>query len=181
MKDIKELALQEAKNLLGEPLNIEQAEHYETFATRLIAAYLAEQEPVAIIGMDYTGAYILHGAPNNLQQGTKLFTAPLEPAPKETALSMYKRFEVEYETADPVERLRAFCSFALDGQDWLDVEPFFDALTERLAARVPDGCVVVPREATDEMLLAAESVKQYELSTPRLRWEAMIAAWEVKP
>lgn len=46
---------------------------------------------------------------------------------------------------------------------------------------IPDGCVVVPREATDEMLLAAESVKQYELSTPRLRWEAMLAAGEVKP
>lgn len=28
----------------------------------------------------------------------------------------------------PVERLRFFCSLAMNGQDWLDVEPFFDAL-----------------------------------------------------
>jgi len=30
------------------------------------------------------------------------------------------------EEADPVERLRFFCSLALSGQDWLDVEPFID-------------------------------------------------------
>lgn len=29
---------------------------------------------------------------------------------------------------DPLERLRFFCSLAMNGQDWLDVEPFFDAL-----------------------------------------------------
>lgn len=29
----------------------------------------------------------------------------------------------------PLERLRAFCSLAMNGQDWLDVEPFFDALS----------------------------------------------------
>ena len=29
---------------------------------------------------------------------------------------------------DPVERLRFYCSLAMQGQDWLDVEPFFDAL-----------------------------------------------------
>lgn len=28
----------------------------------------------------------------------------------------------------PLERLRFFCSLAMNGQDWLDVEPFFDAL-----------------------------------------------------
>lgn len=30
---------------------------------------------------------------------------------------------------DPIERLRFFCSLAMNGQDWLDVEPFFDAIT----------------------------------------------------
>jgi hypothetical protein len=29
---------------------------------------------------------------------------------------------------DPLERLRFFCSLAMTGQDWLDVEVFFDAL-----------------------------------------------------
>jgi len=30
------------------------------------------------------------------------------------------------EETDPVERLRFFCSLALSGQDWLDVEPFIE-------------------------------------------------------
>lgn len=29
---------------------------------------------------------------------------------------------------DPIERLRFYCSLAMSGQDWIDVEPFFDAL-----------------------------------------------------
>lgn len=32
------------------------------------------------------------------------------------------------EELDPIERLRFFCSIAMRAQDWLDVEPFFDAL-----------------------------------------------------
>ena len=28
------------------------------------------------------------------------------------------------EEPDPLERLRFFCSLAMKGQDWLDVEPF---------------------------------------------------------
>jgi len=32
-----------------------------------------------------------------------------------------------HEETDPIERLRFFCSKAMSGQDWLDVEPFFDA------------------------------------------------------
>ena len=27
---------------------------------------------------------------------------------------------------DPLERLRFFCSIAMNNQDWLDVEPLFD-------------------------------------------------------
>lgn len=29
---------------------------------------------------------------------------------------------------DPLERLRFFCSCAMNSQDWFDVEPFFDAI-----------------------------------------------------
>jgi hypothetical protein len=36
-----------------------------------------------------------------------------------------------YEEQDPVERLRFFCSLAMKGQDWLDVEPFFDAIKQQ--------------------------------------------------
>jgi hypothetical protein len=34
----------------------------------------------------------------------------------------------------PIERLRFFCSLAMSSQDWLDVEPFLDALTPLVAA-----------------------------------------------
>jgi hypothetical protein len=50
----------------------------------------------------------------------------------EPAIEQFKRFGADEET-DPIERLRAFCSFAMKGQDWLDVEPFFDALSQRQA------------------------------------------------
>lgn len=32
---------------------------------------------------------------------------------------------------DPIERLRFFCSLAMQGQDWLDVEEFFDDVIEQ--------------------------------------------------
>jgi hypothetical protein len=35
----------------------------------------------------------------------------------------------------PVERLRFFCSIAMTPQDWLDVEPFFDAVKPRQSNR----------------------------------------------
>lgn len=40
------------------------------------------------------------------------------------------------EEKDPVERLRFFCSLAMNGQDWLDVEPFFDAIKQQDAEPV---------------------------------------------
>ena len=43
-------------------------------------------------------------------------------------------------------------------------------------APIPEGWQPVPKNPTDEMLDAAEEVKQYELGTPRMRWEAMLAA-----
>lgn len=36
-----------------------------------------------------------------------------------------------YDEVDPVERLRFFCSLAMQGKDWLDVEQFFDAIKQR--------------------------------------------------
>ena len=53
--------------------------------------------------------------------------AALEAEPKQSALTRFKECEGNTET-DPLERLRFFCSLAMNGQDWLDVEPFFDAL-----------------------------------------------------
>lgn len=56
----------------------------------------------------------------------------------ESALARYKFLNIEGEESCPVERLRGFLSLALSGQDWLDVEPFLDALT-RPAPGVPEG------------------------------------------
>jgi hypothetical protein len=50
---------------------------------------------------------------------------------RETAMQRYAQFGVEDDDLDPVERLRAFCSLAMNGQDWCDVEPFFDAIIEQ--------------------------------------------------
>lgn len=54
---------------------------------------------------------------------------------KATTESALDRFNVAgaHEEPSPVERLRFFCSLAMNMQDWLDVEPFFDALTESQA------------------------------------------------
>ena len=40
------------------------------------------------------------------------------------------------EEPDPLERLRFFCSLAMDGQDWIDVEPFFDDVQTLLTPNV---------------------------------------------
>lgn len=55
-----------------------------------------------------------------------------------TARQQYDELNVVED--DPLERLRLFCSIAMNGQDWLDVEPFFDALRGLDAQRV-DGYV----------------------------------------
>ena len=45
----------------------------------------------------------------------------------ETALAQFENNGAT-EGLSPLERLRFFCSLAMSGQDWLDVEPFFAAL-----------------------------------------------------
>lgn len=60
------------------------------------------------------------------------------------------------EECGPIERLRFFCSLAMDTQDWLDVEPFFDALRAQ-AVSVPDGWKLVPVEATKDMVAYGNS------------------------
>jgi hypothetical protein len=70
-----------------------------------------------------------------------LFAAP--PAPQPDALSRYRANSDGCEPDTPKERLRAFCSVAMAGQDWLDAESFFDALPDDTAllrqARLPEG------------------------------------------
>lgn len=46
-----------------------------------------------------------------------------------SSMDDYREFCIDGEAEDPIERLRFFCSIAMSGQDWLDSEPFFDAVT----------------------------------------------------
>lgn len=46
---------------------------------------------------------------------------------KEPAIKRYEELGGDVEQ-NPLERLRFFCSLAMDSQDWFDVEPFFDAV-----------------------------------------------------
>ena len=71
-----------------------------------------------------------------------------------TALSLYEKFGA-CEEKDPIERLRAFCSFAMSGQDWIDVEQFFNA-------------VIADREA---------SVKAYKASLKPCIYVGEPSAW----
>jgi hypothetical protein len=52
---------------------------------------------------------------------------------KTPALERFMALGADEET-DPIERLRFFCSKAMDGRDWLDVEPFIDAVAAIEAA-----------------------------------------------
>ena len=252
MKDIKELALKTLDAMAEDGLQVHNITYesgntgveldepaLDEFATRLIAAYLADpvawrthhDEPMLFPTINEAWQYC-----EDDEGPEPLFAAPVkdslttEPAPSEfsaeqrdkdwsafkgaapsseevqSSLKWLRKAEFgamqEYASriADMIECLAAHTDYletviSEHGADmWAQGEEYavlsakcakalirVGELEQLLAARVPDGCVVVPREATDEMLLAAESVKQYELSTPRLRWEAMIAAWEVKP
>lgn len=57
-------------------------------------------------------------------QALKDAVAPSVPSSeRRTAKEQFDELAVEDTT--PLERLRFFCSLAMSGQDWLDVEPFF--------------------------------------------------------
>jgi hypothetical protein len=54
--------------------------------------------------------------------------APVTPSHAAQRTAKQRFDELMVEDTTPLERLRFFCSLAMNGQDWLDVEPFFDAL-----------------------------------------------------
>jgi hypothetical protein len=63
-----------------------------------------------------------------------LATSPQIGQKDERALDRYNEHMSDAEELDPVERLRFFCSLAMNGRDWLDVEQFFDALAQAAPA-----------------------------------------------
>lgn len=57
---------------------------------------------------------------------------------KANAKQQYDEAATDDPIADPVERLRFFCSLGLHPQAWLDVEPFFDDVIAEVEATDPD-------------------------------------------
>ena len=84
-------------------------------------------------------------------KGLPIDTAPLSGVRAGmSALEKYKEFTSRCETDSPIENLRFFCSLAMNAKDWLDVEPFFDAITR--AADQPDTRPGTPLMLTMETL-----------------------------
>jgi hypothetical protein len=50
-----------------------------------------------------------------------------------TALEQYTQITKDELKMSPIEQLRFFLSLGLDGQDWLDVEPFIEAVVQQLS------------------------------------------------
>lgn len=110
---------------------------------------------------------------------------------RETAKSQYDKIMDEAassgdEPMSAIERLRLFCSFAMCGQDWLDVEPFFDdVLAAPLAAGAvdaPNQTVRIPSsedEAALMVLLGMDWLKQH--APHLLKAGAVDAAPQVEP
>ena len=84
------------------------------------------------------------------------YTIPLYTAPRElSAKESYDKACIDGEDKDPIERLRFYCSLAMTGQDWLDAEPFFDAL-KSAPRELSDDEVVIPRELAASYLKITE-------------------------
>ena len=88
---------------------------------------------------------------NFKQCGYATYTAPRELSAKES----YDKACIDGEDKDPIERLRFYCSLAMTGQDWLDAEPFFDAL-KSAPRELSDDEVVIPRELAASYLKITE-------------------------
>ena len=210
MTDIKELALRVAKET--DEVTHSMDEFIPEFAQRFLAAYLAEQKPVAWVSDCKTATFWQEVPP-----GTKLFTVPPLPesAPQQDSLKESSSPEHTSSTARDsrpavcaapsseevliiASRLRVIANAIADANYneltmRIPAEPDRDAdivtmraaaLIERLAARVPDGCVVVPMKATAEIRTALRVSGRRDWPSDELcnvRWAAAIAVGEVKP
>lgn len=54
-----------------------------------------------------------------------------------TALEKYREFYEDGDDMDAIERLRFFCSLAMQPQDWLDVESFFEDVIKQTKEKEP--------------------------------------------
>ncbi len=205
MKDIKELAQDTIDEMWpGHGTLILHENDIVDFATRLIAAYLAEQEPVAWVPQFSWQRSIDAVACSSKRSfdDIPLFTAPPEPtqavesaiAQLVTALQQSKGWMRDYADSiirDAIDRKTASSSEEVQSSlKWLRKAEFgamqeyasrIADMIERLAARVPDGCVVVPKDLIDaaKNLLAVKGRHHTELAYKQL-CQALIAAGEVK-
>jgi len=67
----------------------------------------------------------------------------------DTALERYEEITKENGGDTPLENLRFFCSLAMNGQDWLDVERFIDEVENQST----------PNAAIRELIEEAEKIK----------------------
>lgn len=58
---------------------------------------------------------------------------------KHKAIIRYRESDIEKEEQSPLERLRYFCSLAMDGDDWVDAGHFFDSLALQVRDKVDVG------------------------------------------
>jgi hypothetical protein len=186
MTDIKELALKVAIDVgvwTVEPSEVCFTEARLTyFATRLIAAYVEGQEPRGWWNPSYPSLSVQLTKPYDGGGWEPFFTAPplTEPAPQQETI-MPGRYKGDALCAAPsseevremAERLRN------DEVDLFRLQEQAADLIERLAARVPDGCVVVRRKVTEDARCVIATPGNYR--TYQDQWNALIAAGEVKP
>ena len=143
MTDIKELALQEAKDMLLQHYydNGDYATFSVELCTRFLAAYLAEQEPVARVRV--TNAAISWSAyyPTTLPIGEyDLFTTPPLPEP---APQLHPTHEANFAAqvvlcaAPSSEEVREMMKYLYSIDEHIAAN-----MIERLAARVPDGLCI---------------------------------------
>jgi len=183
MTDIKELAWKVMKEMEEEGFVVEY--HY-TFATRLIAAYLAEQEPRGWWNPKYPTLPIQLTKPHAGGGWEPFFTAPPlpEPAPRYPYRPAVSAASSSEEVREIVSGLWAMIETINQGHHAADHHDAITAtqaadLIEHLAARVPDGCVVVPRRATERMRQAAICYLDDEMYLVDGLWRELVAAGEV--
>lgn len=225
MKDIKELALLKAAETDEAVGGYPGTAWLYEYSTRLIAGYLAKQEPVAY-------KYISTTYPDRLYQISELtpeyfsrenwnpvplYAAPPEPAPSEfSAEQRDKDWSAIKSTAPSSEEVKRIVGDTFEASMSYqsgEIGPItlrqenairvvvWDSVNAVLAARVPDGCVVVPKSQIthyEKMLEAASRQlarwqEKYgkhqpdwlppagDVTLQELIDEAMIAAGAVKP
>jgi hypothetical protein len=102
-------------------------------ATSLRAALEKQAEPVSAPPKSFRVGYMTGYDDGRRELREKQQAEPVR------ALQRYTEIAEEEPSIDmgsALERLRFFCSLSMSGQDWLDVEPFFDAVKKEQAEPV---------------------------------------------